>query len=61
MTAITIEQAGKIQRKMIELDPETMAEVMAWNSTALEYDILEDKKLQQKYMALLERAKKLVL
>lgn len=52
-----VRKAMKIFRRMVELDPETVAGVMAWNSTALESDIPEDKELQKKYKDLLRRAK----
>jgi hypothetical protein len=59
MNEIELKTSAKIQRKMMELDPGFMAKVMAWNSTSLEYDLLDDKKLQKRYMALLQKAKKL--
>jgi hypothetical protein len=58
---ISLQQLAKIQRIMMRLDPDTMATVMAWNSSLLEYSIPEDKGLQGKYMDLLKRAKAIYL
>lgn len=58
MKTFTIEETAKIQRKMMQLNPRLMAKVMAWNNMALEYDMVEEKGLQSKYISLFMQAKK---
>ena len=50
------EKIYKVFVEMCRLDPETMGEVCAWNSTMLEYNIPEDKELQKRWIALRKKA-----
>lgn len=53
---VKLTRAYKLCLKMLQLNPGVMAKVMAWNNTAMEFDIPEDKELQQKYLKLQKEA-----
>jgi len=49
-------QSYRLCKKMIHLNPGTMAEVMAWNNMSIENDLPEDEELQKKWIALKKEA-----
>lgn len=52
-----MDRAFEISRVMMKIDPELMAEVMAYNNTSLEYDLESRPDLEKKFKKLVLKAK----
>ena len=56
-TAQMMDRAYEINRIMMQIDPNLMAEVMAYNNTSLEYDLGTRPDLEKRYKELVIKAK----